>query len=577
MPRSRVAAIGLDAAEWVLIEEMLERGELPNFARLKERGVTCRFENGYASRSGLAWTQFLAGREISDRREWSTCGFDPATYEASEVPAHRLRPFYKQDPALQSIIFDVPHQTIVDGVTGAQVTAWGGTAPGYPRAARPRGLLREIDAEVGPHPGSNNDHPSGWHRSKTMDRVATALIEGTNRRVEVLRWLQNRVPDWELLLAVMSESHSAGEYLWHGVDPDHPYSSTHAAERSRQQLLEVYRALDDSFGQIVASLPSDTVLIVFSVHGMQSSHGDTPSLVLLPELLHRLHFGTPRIADPDQGAWCRAGFPPVQPPGGQKWGAYMSELFNSGSTSTWGAKMRARILRATPSPAADAARMVRRRINERGRNEKSVELSMRGVQGKQIPSETTLTPEEIDCTRSSLEYQPPGWYREFRPQMRAFALPSFSDGYIRVNLAGRERDGIVPRHEYEQVLEDVESELRACVNPRTGRSVVADVLRLRIDDPMDPAGPYPDLVVGWSDPIEAFEHPRVGMIGPFPLHRTGAHSPNGFAFIAGPGIEQLDLGTRSVLDLPPTILALLGRDVSNLEGTPLPMTAAAFE
>lgn len=556
---------------------MLKQGELPNFARLKERGATCRFESGYASRAGLAWTQFLTGREISDRREWNTCGFDPATYEASKVPAHRLRPFYKQEPVLPSIIFDVPHQTIVDGVTGAQVTAWGGTAPDYPRAARPVGLLREIDAEIGPHPGSNNDHPSGWHRPKTMDRIAAALIEGTNRRVEVLQRLQNCVPDWELLLAVMSESHSAGEYLWHGIDPDHPYSSTNAAERSRHQLLEVYRALDASFGRIAASVPDEMTLIVFSVHGMRSSHGDTPSLVLLPELLHRLYFGTPLIADPDQKAWRSAGFPPVTPPSGQKWGSYMSELFNEGSMSTWGARMRTKLLRAAPGPVAHAARMVRRRFDEGGRGGKSGGSNLRGAQGRLIPPETMLTPEEIAFMRSSLEYQPPGWYREFRPQMRAFALPSFSDGYVRLNLAGRERDGVVPLHEYDHVLDEVESELRACVNPRTGRSVVADVLRLRVDDPMDPDGAYPDLAIGWSDPTEAFEHPRVGMIGPFPLHRTGAHSPNGFALIAGPGIEQQDLGTRSVLDLPPTILALLDRDVSNFEGTPLPVTATVSE
>lgn len=569
--KPRVAAIGLDAAEWGLVEQMIERGELPNLARLKDQGVTCRFRNGYASRAGLAWTQFLVGREVNDRREWNTMGFDPDTYEAYSVPAPPLRPFYVREPELRGIIFDVPSQAIVDGISGAQVTAWGGHSPGYPRAARPAGLLHEIDNELGPHPGSSgNDLPSGWHRSGVMERITAALVEGAHRRIDVLRRLQDRVPDWELLVAVMSETHSAGEYFWHGVDPNHTHAGTGTAAMSGQHLLEIYRALDDSIGQFAASLPESTTLLVFSVHGMMSSHGDTPSLVLLPELLHRLHFGGPRIADPDQEAWRRAGFPPVSPPGSQEWGAYMSVLFG-GPGSSWRARALEKARRAMPEPLVDAARMVRGRLGGGGRGSGSGTPSLRGAQGKPIPSETESTPEEIGRSRSSLEYQPPGRYREFRPQMRAFALPSFSDGYVRVNLEGRERDGVVPLHEYEQTLDEIETELRACVDPRTGEPVVKDVLRARADNPMDPDGAYPDLVVGWSHPIEAFEHPLVGMIGPFPLHRTGTHTPNGFAFITGPDINPADLGTRSVLDLPPTILALLGREVDDLEGTPLPV------
>jgi len=40
-----------------------------------------------------------------------------------------------------------------------------------------------------------------------------------------------------------------------------------------------------------------------------------------------------------------------------------------------------------------------------------------------------------------LFYQPAIWYKPFWPQMKAFALPSFSEGYIRINLQGREPEG----------------------------------------------------------------------------------------------------------------------------------------
>ena len=100
----------------------------------------------------------------------------------------------------------------------------------------------------------------------------------------------------------------------------------------------------------------------------------------------------------------------------------------------------------------------------------------------------------------------------------------------------------------------------ACRDPRTGEPVVADVLRLRAEDPMDPEGPDADLQFIWSHATDSWDHPKAGLIGPFPYRRTGGHSRKGFAVFAGPGIEPGDLGERNALDLTPTLLDLLGRD-----------------
>ena len=87
-----------------------------------------------------------------------------------------------------------------------------------------------------------------------------------------------------------------------------------------------------------------------------------------------------------------------------------------------------------------------------------------------------------------------------------------------------------------------EETVRACINPRTGRSAVERVYRMR-EHPLEPNGPDGDLVVVWSDPADAIVHPDVGMVGPLPFQRTGEHSANGFAFVSGPGIEHADAGT----------------------------------
>jgi hypothetical protein len=76
---------------------------------------------------------------------------------------------------------------------------------------------------------------------------------------------------------------------------------------------------------------------------------------------------------------------------------------------------------------------------------------------------------------------------------------------------------------------------------------------------MDPAGPDADLIITWNRAIDALEHPRYGVIGPFPFRRTGGHTDRGFAYLVGPGIAQRDLGRRDAMMLTPTIRALLGQ------------------
>jgi hypothetical protein len=171
-----------------------------------------------------------------------------------------------------------------------------------------------------------------------------------------------------------------------------------------------------------------------------------------------------------------------------------------------------------------------------------------------------------------LDWQPATWYADRWRSMRAFALPSFYDGRIRVNLRGREADGIVDLADYERVCDEVEALLRACVDPRTGASVVESVDRPARGDPRGPMGldrSLADVVVVWAAAPLAFCHPEHGTIGPVPYRRTGGHtSPHGFVSVTGPDVVPGDHGVASALDVAPTIFELLaGRPPEGISGT----------
>jgi predicted AlkP superfamily phosphohydrolase/phosphomutase len=143
--------------------------------------------------------------------------------------------------------------------------------------------------------------------------------------------------------------------------------------------------------------------------------------------------------------------------------------------------------------------------------------------------------------------------------MPAFALPSFYDGRIRLNLRGRERDGMIEPSRYHEVCEEIASLLRECRNPRTGEPAVEVIERADTREPLALAGSEADLIVVWRGVVTAIEHPRLGLVGPVPLRRTGGHTGRyGVAYVVAPGLDPGDRGVRSAFDVVPTIVELLG-------------------
>jgi predicted AlkP superfamily phosphohydrolase/phosphomutase len=119
---------------------------------------------------------------------------------------------------------------------------------------------------------------------------------------------------------------------------------------------------------------------------------------------------------------------------------------------------------------------------------------------------------------------------------RAFPLPTDQHGWIRVNLAGREAEGIVPPAQYGATCEEIAG-LLAALRTDDGEPVVQRVIRVAGDDPAAAPARLPDLVVHWAARANA---------GPFRLRTpplacelvfprvTGQHAPEGFWVLRSP-------------------------------------------
>lgn len=149
---------------------------------------------------------------------------------------------------------------------------------------------------------------------------------------------------------------------------------------------------------------------------------------------------------------------------------------------------------------------------------------------------------------------------------RAFCVPNDYSGAIRINLKGREPNGVVaPGAEYAAVCDRIRESLLRLVHEETGRPVVRDVVRTGEVYQGEHLAALPDLLVLWTSEslVTGVRSPGVGTIRlDFPERRTGAHRPFGFLAASGPRIRKApDMKTVHLLDLAPTILSLMDVNV----------------
>jgi predicted AlkP superfamily phosphohydrolase/phosphomutase len=156
---------------------------------------------------------------------------------------------------------------------------------------------------------------------------------------------------------------------------------------------------------------------------------------------------------------------------------------------------------------------------------------------------------------------------------KAFALPTDLEGCIRINLKGREPQGVVePGEEYERLCQNIAADVRKLVNPETGMPVVNDVwiVHEHFEGPM--ADHLPDITITWHNdaPISALHSDTMGTVtGESPDPRTGTHSTRGFSLAFGDSVPAGTAASGHLTDLGPTVLALLGLDSTGMDGAPL--------
>ena len=516
--RAPVVLLGLDSLDPDLAREWADAGELPNLAKLFSQSARCEVRNPVGLYVGALWVSFATGLR-ADRHDFYCWSHINARTYRREFNPPRLGAF----PTLWSrlsvagrrvAVVDVPHFRVEGPLNGVQIAEWGAHDRHFGLHSWPPAEAAQMVATAGLHPVFGADpyarrefspddfvFRAGAVRTADEDRrMMEGLAAGARAKGRGLATLLRR-QDWDLFLAVFGESHSAGHQLWHLHDAAHP-----RFDRERQEalggdpVLQVYKAIDDAIGEIVADMPANARLLVLLSLGFGPiSNGSS----LLDDVLTRLD------------RWHRS--------------AAAEAPEASGRLRGVAGKLRRRVasmplprpLRLRAGAALDAL------VGARAR-------------ARQL------------------------WFAE--PNNSVF-------GGVRLNLAGREGKGIVDPGEADALLDLLEADLKALVDPETGGPAVRALIRADRHYRRSPGNRMPDLFVEWerSTPFTALWSAKTGRIEPAQrAWRTGDHRERGLLLARAPGVTPGEAHPESpVEDIAPTVAAMLALDFPDADGGPI--------
>lgn len=295
--RNPVMMIGIDGAEWSVIDSMIERGELPNFARFKKEGAYGHLINPGPQSSPIVWTTFATGH--FPRRHGILDFVFPYTPGAKKPVDVTLR----QEPAIWNLASELGLSVGVIGyfvshpaeqVNGFVVSEF---APGGTEGALwPPDLLNPEDEafndfyqwntrwpikrqiwerffswEYNPDDAENPDSPYQNATRLVVDRVDKRLIADEYLRLVTLA-LAERPTD--LFITYFRLVDFMGHSLWFYHDPSDFEEEPDPFDKKLLggMLEESYRYMDEILGDLLLKKPGANFVIV-SDHGFGSATG----------------------------------------------------------------------------------------------------------------------------------------------------------------------------------------------------------------------------------------------------------------------------------------------------------------
>jgi predicted AlkP superfamily phosphohydrolase/phosphomutase len=500
--------VGIDAACLSVLRPLFEGDELPHLESVFTEGASGQLESQIPPWTASAWPSLYTGANPGKHGVFDFLRFDGYDWDIVNATDVRRR-------ALWEYLDEAGLTSVVVNapVTSPPPEIDGAVVPGYLASedpeCHPEGVLSDIREEIGDY--------RVYARRETDERASehekfADYLELTELRGEAFRYLADRFdPDFGFVQFQKTDA------VFHDFPGD------------REKVRQVYRRMDEQLGEILAECDPETV-VVASDHGMGEYDGYE---VRVNQFLQEA--GVVETTTEGQGV--------------PSWFQIKDERLTEGEDGEGERDASTELLRRLAGVAAEFGLTYQRgkAVLER--------LGLAEVVGRHVPVGAVFAASDaVDFAES-----------------RAY-LRSPSELGVRLNVAGRDPDGVVPEDDYDRVRNEVISLLSNVTTPE-GRPVFEEVV------PREEYihGPYADEAVDMLAIPNDFQHALSALVGEkFGDPEPWNHKLQGVVAASGEGIDpDVDLSGAHLFDVAPTVLATL--DVApdvEMDGEALPVVDA---
>lgn len=245
--------IGIDGVPHNLIQEMTNKGVMPNFAKLQDEGTFKKMNSSIPAISSTSWGTIITGKNPGEHGIYGFTDIIKGTYTLSFSNFHTFEePAFWQNNGGKNVIMNVPTTYPAQELDGCHISGF--VSPNMEKAVYPSSLLEkleELDYKI------DVDSEKG-HKSERL--LFKELEETLEARIKAYRHLWNRY-NWDTFMLVFTGTDRLEHFLWDAYEnSEHEY---------HEKFLDFFKRIDEIIGEIDEKLDEEDSLIMLSDHGME--------------------------------------------------------------------------------------------------------------------------------------------------------------------------------------------------------------------------------------------------------------------------------------------------------------------
>jgi predicted AlkP superfamily phosphohydrolase/phosphomutase len=266
----KLLVIGLDGASFNVLDPLIEKGYLPNLAKLIEGGARADLITTFPPITAVAWSSFMTGKNPGKHGIFEFVRLDHDSKRELAVNAS-----FRQGRAIWDLLSDAGHRVIVHNFPctypphdlNGLIIADFMTPKGKRDFTRPLSLLSELEDKFGPY----RLHLSQTYAGGKAQGVLDELNDELEYKAKVTEYLMTEY-EWDAFFQYFWGTDRIQHELWHVIDEEHPRHNPEEARQYKEKVYAYFNRVDEITGRLIELAGKDAMVWVASDHGFGPAH-----------------------------------------------------------------------------------------------------------------------------------------------------------------------------------------------------------------------------------------------------------------------------------------------------------------